>query len=234
MSHRPGRGITVASAVALALASAAAQAQTVALEEIVVTAQKRAESLQDVPVAVSAVTGNKIAEAGIIRLEDLRNYVPTLFTQETAIGNNISIRGIFSGVNPGFEQSVGTYVDGIYRGRPQQSRMQFLDLERIEVLRGPQSILFGKNSVAGALNITTARPTRELEGSVSALYEPEFNEEEYTGYVSGPLSDTVRGRLAARYRTTGATSRTSRSAATSRRATSSPAACGWSGTSTRT
>ncbi len=201
MLHRPGRTSTVAAAVALTLAAAGAEAQQATLEEIVVTAQKRAESLQDVPVAVSAVTGAKILDSGIVRLEDLRNFVPTLFTQETAIGNNISIRGIFSGVNPGFEQSVGTYVDGIYRGRPQQTRMQFLDLERIEVLRGPQSILFGKNSVAGALNITSARPTDELQGTVTALYEPEFNEEEYTGVVSGPLSDTVRGRLAARYRT---------------------------------
>jgi outer membrane receptor protein involved in Fe transport len=119
---------------------------------------------------------------------------------ETAIGNNISIRGIFSGVNPGFEQSVGTYVDGVYRGRPQQTRAPFLDLERVEVLRGPQSILFGKNSVGGALNITTARPTEVFDAMVSALYEPRYHEQEFTGHVSGPFSDRFRGRLAARYR----------------------------------
>ena len=194
----------VTTAVALTLTAAAAGAQqqsSTTLEEIVVTAQKRSESLQDVPVAVSAVAGVKISEAGLTRIEDLRNYVPTLFTQETAIGNNIAIRGIFSGVNPGFEQSVGTYVDGIYRGRPQQTRMPFLDLERVEVLRGPQSILFGKNSVAGALNITTARPTSEFRASVSALYDSELGEQEYQGYVSGPLgTDRLRGRLTARYR----------------------------------
>jgi outer membrane receptor protein involved in Fe transport len=198
--HRMSR-TAIASGVLLALASAAAAAQeSTALVEIVVTAQKRTESLQDVPIAVSAVGGEKIAEAGIMRIEDLKNYVPTLFMTETAIGNNISIRGIFSGVNPGFEQSVGTYVDGVYRGRPQQTRAPFLDLERVEVLRGPQSILFGKNSVGGALNITTARPTREFQAMVSALYEDRYDEQEVTASISGPFTDRFRGRLAARYR----------------------------------
>ena len=202
MSDQRTRHSTIVSAVVLALTSAAAVAQEGAttLAEITVTAQKRTESLQDVPIAVSAVSGTKIAEAGIIKIEDLKNYVPSLFMTETAIGNNISIRGIFSGVNPGFEQSVGTYVDGIYRGRPQQTRAPFLDLERVEVLRGPQSILFGKNSVAGALNITSARPTDDFDAMVSALYEPRYNEQEITAHISGPFSDRFRGRLAARYR----------------------------------
>jgi outer membrane receptor protein involved in Fe transport len=202
MSDQRIRHPAVACAVLLALASAAASAQegATALSEITVTAQKRTESLQDVPIAVSAVSGTKIAQAGIMKIEDLKNYVPTLFMTETAIGNNISIRGIFSGVNPGFEQSVGTYVDGIYRGRPQQTRAPFLDLERVEVLRGPQSILFGKNSVAGALNITTARPTKDFDAMVSALYEPRYEEQEFTAHVSGPFSDRFRARLAASYR----------------------------------
>lgn len=191
----------LASAVILALGSADASAQdSTALDEIIVTAQKRTESLQDVPIAVSAVGGDKISDAGIMKIEDLKNYVPTLFMTETAIGNNISIRGIFSGVNPGFEQSVGTYVDGVYRGRPQQTRAPFLDLQRVEVLRGPQSILFGKNSVGGALNITTARPTGEFDAMVAALYEPRYDEQEFSAFVSGPFTERFRGRLAARYR----------------------------------
>ncbi len=201
--HRIGR-TTLASGVLLVLATASAVAQdqdtSTILGEIIVTAQKRAESLQDVPLAVSAVSGAKIAESGIMKIEDLKNYVPTLFMTETAIGNNISIRGIFSGVNPGFEQSVGTYVDGVYRGRPQQTRAPFLDLERVEVLRGPQSILFGKNSVGGALNITTARPTEEFDAMVSALYEPRYDEQEFSAHMSGPFTDRMRGRLSARYR----------------------------------
>jgi outer membrane receptor protein involved in Fe transport len=198
--HRMSR-TAIASGVLLALAGTAAGAQeSTALSEIIVTAQKRTESLQDVPIAVSAASGVKIAESGIMKIEDLKNYVPTLFMTETAIGNNISIRGIFSGVNPGFEQSVGTYVDGVYHGRPQQTRAPFLDLERVEVLRGPQSILFGKNSVGGALNITTARPTSEFEAMVSALYETEYDEQEVSGFISGPFTDRFRGRLAASYR----------------------------------
>jgi iron complex outermembrane recepter protein len=202
MNDRANR-TAVASGVLLVLAGTVATGQqSTTLDEIVVTAQKRIESLQDVPIAVSALSGDKIADAGIMKIEDLKNYVPTLFMTETAIGNNISIRGIFSGVNPGFEQSVGTYVDGVYRGRPQQTRAPFLDLERVEVLRGPQSILFGKNSVGGALNITTARPTEEFEAMVAALYEPRYDEQEFSAYVSGPFSDRLRGRLSARYRET--------------------------------
>jgi iron complex outermembrane recepter protein len=200
MNDRTNRA-AIASGVLFACAGAAANAQeTTSLDEIIVTAQKRVESLQNVPIAVSAVGGGKIANAGILKIEDLKNYVPTLFMTETAIGNNISIRGIFSGVNPGFEQSVGTYVDGVYRGRPQQTRAPFLDLERIEVLRGPQSILFGKNSVGGALNVTTARPTGDFDAMVAALYEPRYDEQEFSAFVTGPFSDRLRGRLAARYR----------------------------------
>ena len=200
--HAVRRRLAGAVALALAASGAAANEQGATLEEIVVTAQKRAESLQDVPVAVSALSGVRIAEQGVTNIESLRNFVPTLWMTETAIGNNIAIRGVFSGVNPGFEQSVGTYVDGLYRGRPQQTRAPFMDLERVEVLRGPQSILFGKNSIAGALNITTARPTAELAAGATALYEPDFNEQEYTGYLSGPITEGFRARVSARYRET--------------------------------
>jgi iron complex outermembrane recepter protein len=204
MDDRRGMPMALAGCAVLLLASFAAAAEdATALEEIVVTAQKRVESLQDVPMAVSAIGGAKIASAGILRVEYLKNYVPTLFMTETAIGNNLAIRGIFSGVNPGFEQSVGTYVDGVYRGRSQQARSPFLDLERVEVLRGPQSILFGKNSVAGALNVTSARPGEGFEAMVSALYEPRYDERELTGFVSGPLSERLRGRLAASRRESG-------------------------------
>jgi iron complex outermembrane receptor protein len=201
MKHRPVRQRLLVSVVVGLLCgpALAADGDFAVLEEIVVTAQKRAASLQDVPVAVSALSGARLDEAGLYRIEDLRSYVPSLFMTETALGNNISIRGVFSGVNPGFEQSVGTYVDGIYRGRPQQTRAPFLDLARVEVLRGPQSIVFGKNSVGGALNITTARPTADFEAAATALYEPRYDEREFDVTLSGPLSDRFRARLSARY-----------------------------------
>src|SRR5690606_12300391 len=105
-----------------------------------------------------------------------------------------------SQVNQGFEQSVGSYVDGIYYGRSRQLRTPFFDLERVEVLRGPQAILFGKNSIGGALNMISAKPTEEFEGEVSALYEPDGNDREVSLILSGPLSETLSGRLALRKR----------------------------------
>lgn len=170
------------------------------LEEIIVTSQKRVESLQDVPISVNAVSGEKLMEAGIEKIEDIALYVPNLSMSETGIGTNVYVRGIGSGINNGFEQSVGMYVDGIYYGRAQLARAPFLDLERVEVLRGPQGILFGKNSIAGAISMITARPTDEFEASVSGLYEPDLEEIEGTLIVSGPFTDRLRGRLAYQYR----------------------------------
>lgn len=190
-----------AAIVSAGLVSATtALAQPLVLEEVMVTAQMRVQSLQDVPVSVSAVSGSKLMQAGIDKIEDLQAYVPNLSMSETGIGTNIYIRGIGSGINQGFEQSVGMYVDGVSYGRAQLSRAPFLDLTRVEVLRGPQNILFGKNSIAGALSIITAKPTDELEGSVSVLYEPDHNEQVYDVIVSGPITNGLAARLAYRDR----------------------------------
>jgi iron complex outermembrane recepter protein len=186
----------LACSIAAITLSSSVLAETFALEEIVVTAQKRAESLQDVPISVSAMSGEKLAEAGIPSMSDFSAYIPNFTVQPSAIGDVVSIRGIQSGVLASIEQSVGTFVDGVYRGRATQSRFSFLDVGMVEVLRGPQSTLFGKNTIAGAINITSAAPTEEFEAELSAMYEIEHDETEISGYVSGPLSDTVRGRLA--------------------------------------
>ncbi|BFM17330.1 TonB-dependent receptor [Maricurvus nonylphenolicus] len=188
-------------AISLATLTAAsvqvqAQEDVFALEEIVVTAQKREESLQDVPISVSAMSGEKIAEVGIPGLQDFAAYIPNLNITTTAISDVVSIRGIQAGAQAGFELSVGTFSDGIYRGRSVQSRFSFLDVGMIEVLRGPQSTLFGKNTIGGALNIRSAAPTEEFEAEISAFYEVEHDELEYKGYVSGPLNDQLRGRFA--------------------------------------
>jgi outer membrane receptor protein involved in Fe transport len=154
-----------------------------------------------VPISVNAVGGERIEEAGIVRLDDLKAYVPNLQVTETGIANNFYVRGIGSGLNQGFEQSVSIYADGIYRGRGHQSRMPFLDLERVEVLRGPQPILFGKNAIAGAVNLVSARPTDEFEGSVRLSYEVEQDERVGDLVLSGPLNDQGLGmRLAVRSR----------------------------------
>ncbi|UTA48859.1 TonB-dependent receptor [Simiduia sp. 21SJ11W-1] len=182
--------LSIASAL-----SVATHAQDLVLEEVVVTAQKRVEKLQDVPISVNAVSGAKMEEAGITNLEGMTAYVPNLTMNQTGIGTIIAIRGISSGINQGFEQSVGQYVDGVYYGRAQLARAPFMDLERVEVLRGPQSILFGKNSIAGAISMVTAKPTEEFEGQVTALYEPNHGEKDLRVIVSGPLTDNLRGRL---------------------------------------
>jgi outer membrane receptor protein involved in Fe transport len=170
------------------------------LEEIIVTAQKRAEGLSDVPISISAVSGKQVENYGQTNLEQISSSVPNLKITQTAIANRIAIRGIASGDNKGFEQSVAMFVDGVYYGRDQLSRLPLVDMERVEVLRGPQPTLFGKNAIAGAVNITTRSPTDALEGWVSGLYEFNHKELQLTGVLSGPLSDGVEARVVGYHR----------------------------------
>jgi outer membrane receptor protein involved in Fe transport len=186
-------------AISLISVNAYAQDQGAVLEEIIVTAQKRAQSLQDVPISVSVLTGDKIQEAGIDNLDDLALYVPNFSKGESGAGAIIQIRGIATGANAGFEQSVVTYMDDISLSRSPMARMPLMDLERVEVLRGPQNVLFGKNSIGGAISLVTAKPTDEAEGSISLRYEPDYGDTEGTVVLSGPLSDNIAGRLAVRY-----------------------------------
>ena len=185
---------------ALALGVATAQpGYAQKLEEVVVTATKRAESMQDVPISMIAMSGDKINEMGITNPADFTAEMPAITIAANPIGNFIFIRGIGTpGANQGMEQSVSIFQDGIYMGRHQLSRAPFLDLARVEVLRGPQSILFGKNTIGGAISVITAKPTEEFEGMVSGLYGWDDDEREVTGVLSGPITDTLRGRLAYR------------------------------------
>ena len=187
----------LAIAVALALPNLV-QAQV--LEEVIVTAQKRTQSLADVPISVAAVSGDVIANRNIQSLASLSESVPNLFITESQIDSRIQIRGVQTGANKGFEQSVAMYVDGIYYGRSQLIRLPLMDLDRVEVLRGPQPTLFGKNAIAGAVSVWSATPTDEFEGSITASYEFEHEEPQISGMVSGPLSDNLSGRLVASYR----------------------------------
>jgi iron complex outermembrane recepter protein len=203
MDNKVARFVRIAIALGATPLLASAQEPSTdegLLEEIVVTAQKREESLRDVPLSVEAVSGDKLADAGIVRLDDLKAYVPNLQMTETGIANNIYIRGIGSGLNQGFEQSVSMYMDGIYRGRGHQSRMPFLDLARVEVLRGPQPILFGKNAVAGAINMVAAQPTKEFEASARTSYDVENQEILANAVFSGPLTDNFGARIALYHR----------------------------------
>lgn len=195
------RTLPLLAAVSLATQSLTVGAQQ--LEEVIVTAQKRAESLQDVPISVSAIQGEKIQDAGIPNMAALADYVPNLHIADAPVNTNIYMRGVGSGNNQGFEQSVGMYIDGVYMGRGRQYRAAFLDVERVEVLRGPQGTLFGRNTVAGAVNITTAsaRAGDEFEGQIMASAES-FDGRILEGFVGGGLTDTLGARLAVKYRET--------------------------------
>ncbi|MGI9292697.1 MAG: TonB-dependent receptor [Pseudomonadales bacterium] len=186
------------SAMVLSL-TAAQVGQSQMLEEVVVTATKRAESLQDVPISMIAMGGESIRELGITKAEDFTANMPAITIAQNPIGNFVFIRGLGSaGANQGIEQSVSIFHDGVYMGRHQLSRAPFMDLDRVEVLRGPQSILFGKNTIGGAVHVISAKPTDEFEGLVTGLYGWEDDEKEVNLVLSGPFTDRLRGRLAVR------------------------------------
>ena len=171
------------------------------LEEVLVTARKITENLMDAPLAVSVVDGDALNREGITNLEQLSSQVPGLQIGRAALSSSIYIRGIGSSFNVGFEQSAGMYVDGIYQPRSRQFTQSLVDLDRIEILRGPQSLLFGKNTVAGAIKVETANPSidEDFGGYVLADIEPEYNTVRGTAVLSGGLSDTFAARLALRY-----------------------------------
>jgi iron complex outermembrane recepter protein len=186
--------------VAISGGSQSALAQTdsslAVLEEVVVTSQYREERLQDVPISISVLSGESIQETGFTDMEAVTASMPSVTVTKTLGGDQIFIRGVGSGANPGFQQSVGTFIDGIYMGKGQQSRAKFLDIERFEVLRGPQSIYFGNNTIAGALNIITRKPGDELEGFVNTYIEPSDGEYNVEAAAGGPISDTLGVRVA--------------------------------------
>ena len=142
---------------------------TAIFEEIVVTVQRREQSLMDVPVAVSAISGAQIEAAGIKDMFDLQQNVAGLIVgqSQTSTSTNFSIRGVGSTANNfGVESSVGMYVDGVYRSRQSSLVNDLADIETVEVARGPQGTLFGKNTASGAIIIRTRRPSQDKEAFV--------------------------------------------------------------------
>lgn len=194
-------GVALLTAPAIAQQGDAAPAEQAErkLATVTVTATKREESLQDVPIAVSVIGGDELAENAVSTLEDASSMIPNVTVAEGSVADSIFIRGIGSGVNIGFEQSVGTFIDGVYYGRGRSTRNPFFDLARVEVLKGPQATLFGKNTIAGAFNITTARPTDEFEGRVMASFEPEYDGKAVEAIFSGPLAEGVSARVGGRF-----------------------------------
>ncbi len=199
------------SACALHVASAVAQTNEVTstdttdatdkqpkLEVINVTSQRRVENIQDVPISVQALNAKQLERNSIDKIEDLQLYVPNLSLTETGLSTQTFIRGIGSGNNQGFEQSVVQFVDGVSYARQQLSRAPFFDMERAEVLRGPQSILFGKNAIGGALNLSTASVKQYNTGKVFAQVG-EHGIRELQGVINNELVDsTLYSRISVR------------------------------------
>lgn len=168
-------------------------------EEILVTARRRAEASQDVPLAISVVGGEHLDNTGAFNVGRLQQLTPTLqFYTSNPRNSAANIRGLgapFGLTNDGIEQGVGIYVDDVYYSRAASSTFDFLDVARIEVLRGPQGTLYGKNTTAGALNVTSRQPTFDFEGRAEvSIGNLAFKQAKAA--VSGPLAETVAARLA--------------------------------------
>ena len=181
--------------------SAEAQAERGGLEEITVTARRRAESAQDIPVAITALSGAAMQRMDITNLEKVAAMTPQLQVGRSAVGSGaqLTMRGIGSNSSSvGIEQSVAVIVDGAYYGNGRIINEGFFDLERLELLKGPQALFFGKNATAGVISITTANPTREFFGSSRIGLEVNAAQLYGEQILSGPLTSTLSGRVAVR------------------------------------
>jgi outer membrane receptor protein involved in Fe transport len=198
------KGILLVSAASLAwgdgIGPAAAQEtkadSEVMIGEIVVTAQRRQERAQDVPISMAVVDGASLQSRSLQSLDQVAATLPTVRVVQSA-GALLYIRGIGSGDNnPLFEQSVATFVDGIYSGRARASASNFLDLARVEVLKGPQSVYFGNNAIAGVFNIVSRDPGDTADGYVRLLRNFDFKRSTVEGAYGGPVTDTLAIRVA--------------------------------------
>jgi iron complex outermembrane recepter protein len=195
MTRRTASVLPLASGAAL-LASGTATAQ---LEEIIVTTQRREQTLQDVPISVAAYSGVTLQEGGFSDMEDFSAFVPNLHMADTFVSQRLAIRGIGTGVaNEAFEQAVAQFHDGVYYGRDNMGQNSFFDLERIEVVRGPQPTFAGQSATAGALNVISRRPGEQLGGNAVLAYG---TDEEATLELAygGPVGESFGFRAAGRY-----------------------------------
>jgi iron complex outermembrane receptor protein len=169
------------------------------MQEIVVTAEKVAEPLSKTPIALDAFSGNELQSRGVVSISDLQNLEPELNVGQSAAGANISLRGVSStDVTSKGNQDIAFNVDGIYNGRPREQGLAFFDVDRVEVLRGPQGTLYGHSATGGAINVITNKPQDTF--SISTSFElGDFNTRRATGVINVPLSSTLDVRIAANF-----------------------------------
>ena len=187
----------LASAISSCLAMPATAQQT--LEEVIVTSNKRPESLQDVSIAVTAITGENMRNQGITGIEDLANLAPAFLVSEDGGNVQVSLRGV---VTTNFVESgdpaTAFHVDEIYYARPSSLTGTFYDIERVELLRGPQGTLYGRNANAGSLNVITNKPVQEFDGEFE-LGIGDYNQRTFYGMVNSPVTQTFATRFAVNY-----------------------------------
>lgn len=199
INHNTGaRWVCLWGVVCAVIAGPAMAAQSV-IEEVTVTAQKREQSMQDVSVAVSAFTGDAIEKMGFEEGLEITQQVPNMnffaiFGE--ASSPSVSLRGIsLVNFSDSWESPVSIYVDEVYRGNPAGSAIQLFDLDRVEVLRGPQGTIYGRNTTGGLVHYISRKPSYDFEAAASASFGS-YSEQIFEGMVSGPLMEGVRGRLA--------------------------------------
>jgi len=196
-----------ATAISMSATPALAQNETAAEDDdvIIVTATRRAQDVQDVPIAVTAVSPKQLENAGVVDVRDIAQVAPSFSTnsaQSSTRTPTFQIRGVgTAGNNLGFESAVGVFIDGAYQSRPGIALSEFVDVERLEVLRGPQGTLFGRNTTAGAINLTTKRPDlSEFGGFANATYG-NLDLLSVQGAVNVPIvQDTLAVRVTGAYR----------------------------------
>jgi iron complex outermembrane recepter protein len=188
-------GILAMAAGAVATAQESKAPQTMVLEEIVVTAEKRQANLQDVPVAISAFTSETRDLLGITNIQDLTDFTPGLSYSSTL--DRMSLRGVGRLTNNyGSDPGIATYSDGFYTASNVEAGKAAMFTDRIEVLRGPQGTLYGRNSIGGALNVVSKRPTDTFQAEMRAV-AGNYDTQTYAGSISGPVTDWLRYRFAA-------------------------------------
>ena len=207
-----GVGAIVVFALSVAVSPLAAQekkeeteAQKVVEEEITVTAMRRETPIDSIPVSIVALQGERLQQNEINTLEEASRFVPNFLVGDGALTTAVSIRGIGSQPDRSFEQSVGLFVDGVYMPRSRQYRSSFLDTDRVEILRGPQAVLFGLNATAGAVSVVTrrTRPGAAAFVDVTAGYEIEHGGPRVTAVAGGSVGEKLGLRIAVQFRDEG-------------------------------
>ncbi len=173
------------------------------LDEVIVTAQKRAQSIQEVPLSITAISGEAIKMSDIQDMNELSRHTPNLKVEAAPAQTNVYVRGLGSDTNEGFEQSVGVFIDDIYYSRSAYLNSALLDINRVEVLRGPQGSLFGKNTISGAISIYTGIPDFEFTTDIEAQMG-EWDSKMVSAVVNAPIiDDTLAVRVAGYYQDRG-------------------------------